>query len=198
LTVVRAVPYRLLPEMASAVVRRVLAPLRVASRRSWFYRRLLKGALADHFVFHPHDALPRKLEDADALLRGRFRFHGHSVDVTTGSVFDVTPPSSAWADALNCFDWLPPLSAAGGEAARALATSLIGAWVKRNARYSEPAWLPHNIARRLVHIFGHSRLVVINSDMLWRSKLFFSLREQSRLLERISQEAPDGLPRFPM
>ena len=74
--VVRAVPFSLLPEMASAGARRMLAPLRIATRRSWFYRRLLKGALADHFVFHPHDALPRKLEDADALLRGRFRFHG--------------------------------------------------------------------------------------------------------------------------
>jgi uncharacterized heparinase superfamily protein len=186
----------LLPEMLHAGLRRAATPLRVGWRRGWLYRRLLKGPLADHIVFHPHDALSRKLEDADALLRGRFRFHGHSVDVPTGSVFDVTPPSRAWADALNAFDWLPPLSAAGGEAARALATSLIGAWVKRNARYSEPAWLPHIIARRLMHIFSHGRLVVINSDMLWRSKLFVSLREQSRLLERTSEEAPDGIARF--
>ena len=81
--------------MAGAGARRMLAPLRIGWRRSWFYRRLLKGALADHFVFHPHDALPRKLEDADALLRGRFRFHGQVVDVPAGlSVFDVTPPSA--------------------------------------------------------------------------------------------------------
>ena len=186
----------LLPELLRAGWWKATTSLRVEWRRGWFYRRLLKGPLADHIVFHPHDAMPRKLEDADALLRGRFRFHGHSVDVSTGSIFDVTPPSRAWADALNGFDWLPSLSAAGGEAARNLATGLIGAWVKRNARYSEPGWAPQQIARRLVHIFGHGRLVVVNSDMLWRSKLFVSLREQSRLLERTSQEAPDGLPRF--
>ena len=186
----------LLPELSRAGLRKAMTPLRVGWRRSWFYRRLLKGPLADHIVFHPHDGLPRRLEDADALLRGRFRFHGHTVDVTTGSIFDVAPPSRAWAEALSGFDWLPSLSVAGGDAARALATDLIGAWVKRNARYSEPGWLPHMIARRLVHIFSHSRLVVVNSDMLWRSKLFVSLREQSRLLERIWEEAPDGSPRF--
>ena len=186
----------LLPELLRAGWRRATTPLRVGWRRSWFYRRLLKGPLADHIVFHPHDGMPRKLEDADALLRGRFRFHGHVVDAPTGSIFDAAPPSRAWSDALNGFDWLPSLSAAGGDAARNLATSLIAAWIKRNARYSEPVWEPQMIARRLVHVFSHGRLVVVNSDMLWRSKLFVSLREQSRLLERISEEAPDGLPRF--
>ncbi len=193
----RAVPFSLLPEMASAGARRMLAPLRIASRRSWFYRRLLKGALADHFVFHPHDALPRKLEDADALLRGRFRFRGQVVDVPAGfSVFDMRPPSQDWSDALHAFAWLPPLALAGGEAARTLATNLIAQWIKRNNRYSEPVWAPHIIGRRLMHLFSHGRLVVINSDMMWRSKLFVSLREQSRMLERIAGEAPDGLPRL--
>jgi uncharacterized heparinase superfamily protein len=42
------------------------------------------------------------------------------------------------------------------------------------------------MARRLMHLFSHGRLVVVNSDMMWRSKLFVSLREQSRMLERIS------------
>ena len=193
----RGVPLSLLPEITGAGARRVLTPLRVWLRRSWFYRRLLKGALADHFVFHPHDALPRKLEDADALLRGRFRFHGQVVDVPAGfSVFDIKPPSQDWLEALHSFAWLPPLALAGGEAARTLATNLIAQWIKRNGKYSEPAWAPHIIGRRLMHLFSHGRLVVHNSDMMWRSKLFVSLREQSRMLERISAEGPDGLPRL--
>jgi uncharacterized heparinase superfamily protein len=52
------------------------------------------------------------------------------------------------------------------------------------------------MARRLMHVFSHGKLVVANSDMLWRSKLFVSLREQARMLERICGEAPDGLPRL--
>jgi uncharacterized heparinase superfamily protein len=38
--------------------------------------------------------------------------------------------------------------------------------------------------------------VIANSDLLWRSKVFVSLREQSRMLARIAHEAPDGMPRF--
>ncbi len=192
-----SLPLSLLPELSGAGLRRVLAPLRIWSRRSWFYRRLLKGQLADHFVFHPHDALPRKLEDADALLRGRFRFHGQTVDVQPGqSVFDHKPPSQDWSDALHSFAWLPPLALAGGDAARILATNLIAQWVKRHGKYSEPVWSPHIMARRLIHLFSHGKLVMVNPDMIWRSRLFVSLREQARLLERISDEAIDGMPRL--
>ncbi|HVZ28406.1 MAG TPA: hypothetical protein VG798_07090, partial [Rhizomicrobium sp.] len=121
----QAVPVSLLPEMMKESAWRLLAPLRIGWRRSWLYRRRLKGPLSDHFAFQPHDPLPRKLEDADALLRGRFRFHGQSVDVPSGqSVFDITPPNLRWSQALHGFEWLPPLALAGGEAARVLVTNL--------------------------------------------------------------------------
>jgi uncharacterized heparinase superfamily protein len=192
-----AVSVSLVPDMVGPGARRLFAPFRIAWRRSWFYRRRLKGQLSDHLVFHPHDALARKLEEADALLRGRFRFHGEVVDVPSGqSVFDLKSPSPGWSESLNSFAWLPPLALAGGDAARTLATNLIAQWIKRNGGYSEPNWLPQLIARRLIRLFSHGRLVVVNSDMMWRSKLFVSLRGQSRMLERISHEAPDGLPRL--
>ena len=187
----------LLPELTRAGIRRGVAPFQTWWRRGWVYRRFLKGQLADHIVFHPWDALPRRLEDADGLLRGRFRFHGQSVDVPEGvSVFDLKPPNTAWHEALHSFAWLPALSTAGGDPSRRLATNLIGQWIKRHGKYSEPAWSPHIMARRLAHIFSHGRLVILNSEMMWRSRLFVSLREQCKMLERISMEAPDGLPRL--
>jgi uncharacterized heparinase superfamily protein len=112
------------------------------------------------------------------------------------SVFDLPAVNRDWEEALHSFDWLPALSNAGGDNARRLATNLIGQWIKRHAIYSEPAWLPHIMAKRLAAIFSHSRLVILNSEMTWRSRLFVSLREQSRMLERIADEAPDGLPRL--
>ncbi len=119
------------------------------------------------------------------------------MDVPDGvSVFDLPPPTPAWHMALHSFAWLPALSNAGGDNARRLATNLIGQWVKRYNGYSEPVWLPHIMARRLASIFSHGRLVILNSEVTWRSRLFVSLREQSKLLERISREAPDGLPRL--
>ncbi|HEY2444495.1 MAG TPA: heparinase II/III family protein [Rhizomicrobium sp.] len=186
----------MIPDLWHAALRHLLAPLRVALRRNWFYRRLLKGRMPDRIRHHPFDALPRRLEDADMLLKGRFRFAGELVETKGGPVFDLPAPSAQWAAALHGFDWLAALSAAGGEAARHLATELSAAWMERNARYAEPAWLPEITARRLVHIFAHGRFMLANSDVLWRSRLFVSLREQTAQLGRIADEAPPGLPRL--
>lgn len=157
---------------------------------------MLKGKMPDRIAFYPFDALPKRLEDADLLLRGRFRLAGEVVDVRENSVFDASAPSRQWARALHSFDWLPPLSAAGGEASRRLATNLISQWIKRYSKYGEPAWSPDVTAARLLHIFAHGRFVIANSDVLWRSKVLVSLREQSRFLARTVHEAPDGLPRL--
>jgi uncharacterized heparinase superfamily protein len=190
-------PLSLLPEMTVAGCHRLIAPLRVLLRGNWFYRLLLRGPLTDRIAITPWDALPRRLEDADALLRGRFRFHGESVDMKYGvSVFDLPPPSRDWAEALHGFEWLPPLARAGGEPARVLATNLIAQWVARHGSYGEPAWSAPVMARRLINIFCHGAVVIANSDMLWRSRLFVALRDQAQMLARIAAEAPEGLPRL--
>src|ERR1700753_2854332 len=93
---IRHIPLDLIPEILRVGLARALAPLRAGLRRNWFYRRLLKGKMPDRILFHPYDALPRMLEDADGLLRGRFRFAGETVDVTDGSIFDQQPPSQLW------------------------------------------------------------------------------------------------------
>jgi uncharacterized heparinase superfamily protein len=160
------------------------------------YRLFLRGPLADRIKFHPYDVLPRRLEDAEALLRGRFRFCGETVEVKAGSIFDKRAPSQEWLEALHGFQWLPPLASAGGDAARILATNLVSQWLKRYGKYAEPAWAPQVLARRLLNIFSHGRLVLTNSEVLWRSKIFVSLREQSQMLARIAPEAPAGFPRL--
>jgi uncharacterized heparinase superfamily protein len=182
--------------MARVMAWRALRPFRTWYRGTWIYRRLLAGVLPDRIVFYPHDALPRRLDDATALLRGRFRFAGESVDATEESIFDAPPPSAGWAEALHGFAWLPPLSAAGGDPARTLATNLITQWLKRYRKYSEPAWLPAVMAQRIAHLFAHGRLVLTNSELMWRSKVFVGLREQSKMLARIVDEAPQGIGRF--
>ena len=184
-------------EALGAVWWRLTGGLRCWTRASWLYRALrLRGPLADRMAVHPYDALPRKLDNADALLRGRFRFQGETVDADNRSIFDHPAPSAEWNEALHAFAWLPPLSAAGGEAARTLATNLVTQWLKRHGRYTEPAWLPHVMGRRLIALFAHGRFILTNSDVMWRSKVFVSLREQSRMLARIAGEAPEGLPRL--
>jgi uncharacterized heparinase superfamily protein len=186
----------MLPEIVRVLLWRGFAPLRAAWRRNWLYRQFLDGRMPDRLRHQPLDTVTRQLEDADALLKGRFRFAGQVVDAKQDSIFDCTPPSQLWAFALHGFDWLGPLAVAGGEAARNLATELVSQWLNRFARYSEPAWLAEVTARRLLMILAHGRLVLANSDILWRSKLFVSLRQQTAQLGRIAKEAPEGLPRL--
>lgn len=186
----------MLPELCRAALWRAFEPWRVAWRGSWLSCQFGKCRLTDRIRHHPFDAMPRRLDDADSLLKGRFRFAGETVDAPDGSIFDRSAPSRAWSESLHGFDWLPALSSAGGDAARALAVRLTEEWLERNRRYSEPAWSAEVTARRLTQLFAHGRFVVANSDVLWRSKLFVSLREQSGRLGRIAQEAPPGLPRL--
>jgi uncharacterized heparinase superfamily protein len=152
--------------------------------------------MPDRIRYHPFDALPRRLEDADALLKGSFRFAGETVQITDGSIFDYSAPSPAWAAGLHAFEWLSPLSAAGGQSARDLAARLISQWLDRHSRYSEPAWSAEVTARRLVQLFAHGRFTIANSDLLWRSRLFVSLARQAASLARIAGEAPPGAPRI--
>src|SRR5437870_2909646 len=186
----------MLPEILLALLWKAFAPVRIAWRRNWLYRQFLDGRLADRIRYQPLDTLPRRLEDADALLKGRFRFSGQAVEAEQNSIFDCAAPGRAWAYALHGFEWLGALAVAGGEVARNLAIGLVTQWLDRYARYAEPSWLPEVTARRLLMILAHGRLVLINSEILWRSKLFVSLRQQTAQLGRIAGEAPEGLPRL--
>ena len=95
------------------------------------------------------------------------------------------------------FAWLPPLALAGGEAARTLATNLIAQWVKRYARYSEPVWLPHIMARRLMHIFSHGRLVVLEfRHDVALATVRVACANSPGCWSAFRGEAPDGLPRL--
>jgi len=189
-------PLALLPEALNVWQWRMLSGWRSWYRSTWIYRRFLTGQLTDRIDYQPQDLLPRRLEEADGLLRGRFKFEGEMVETAGKSIFDAAAPSRPWEEALHSFAFLPALAAAGGEPARVLATNLVTQWLKRFSKYSEPAWSPHIIARRLLAIFAHGRFILTNCDMLWRSKVFVSLREQSRMLARIATEAPAGLPRI--
>src|SRR6476646_2589681 len=82
----RLPPIRLFPELLRIALWQALSGIRIWYRRTWLYRRVLAGPLADRILFHPYDALPRRLEDADALLHGKFRFNGETVEVKEGSV----------------------------------------------------------------------------------------------------------------
>ena len=184
------------PEAAREIIVHGFDPIRSWLRRGWLYRRTLSGPVPDRIIFHPQDPSTKRLDDADLMFRGRFRLAGQTLEVKESSVFDRAAPSAAFAASLHGFDWLRHLEAAGSDASRDLAKNLTAEWLIRNARYSEPAWLPEIIADRFFNLCAHGRFFLHGSDVMWRSKLFVSLRNQARVLARRMRHAPEGLPRF--
>jgi uncharacterized heparinase superfamily protein len=182
-------------EALAVAAQRALESTYAAMRSGWLYRQTLRGPVPDRILFQPDDPRPRRLDDADAMFRGRFRLGGKIIDARERSIFHMATGDAALA-ALHGFDWLRHLEAAGGEPARALALKLAQDWLARNGRYTRPAWQPEIAAARFLNLFAHGRFFLTNSDLLWRSKFFVSLRNQARVLARTISEAPDGVPRF--
>jgi uncharacterized heparinase superfamily protein len=184
-------------EMLEAEARLTLAPARAILMRNGLYRRiLLWGAPPARLLYHPVDAVPRRLEDADALLGGRFRFAGETVEAGEGSIFNKPAPSRAWAGSLHGFAWLPPLVMAGGEPARKLAINLTAQWLKRYPHYSEPAWSAPVMTRRLMMLLAHGETLFVGTPAPFQRALLSSMQEQGRLLPRILDEVIPGMPRF--
>ena len=178
--------------MLDASVERVLTVV----RRNFFYRMSLRGPITDRIAFRPLDLRTRSLDEADGYFRGRFRFAGRTVEAKNKSIFECDMPSEGFSQALHGFEWLRHLEAAGGEHARELALKLAHEWLQRYSIYSKPAWLPEVIALRFLNIFTHGRFFLAESDLVWRSKFFVAMRNQTRVLARTISTAPAGLPRL--
>jgi uncharacterized heparinase superfamily protein len=186
----------LLPEAAKIAIERGFDSLAILLRQTWLYRQTLTGPISDRIHAYTDDHRVRVLQEADALMRGRFRLAGYSVDVRQGSIFDQPAPSADFAAALHGFDWLRHLEAAGGDLAREFALKLTQHWLNRNAGYAVPAWLPEVTAERFINLFSHSEFFLGELDAAWRPKFFTALRDQAIMLARSLSESPDGLPRF--
>jgi uncharacterized heparinase superfamily protein len=184
------------PHAAQVGLARAFRPLAIWLRAGWLYRQTLGGPVPDDIHFHPDDPRTRRLDEADAFMRGRFRFAGQTLQVREGSIFDQPPPSKDFAAALHGFDWLRHLELAGGDLARQFALKVTQQWVRRYGRFVSFPWQPEILAERFLNLFAHGQFFLADPEIAWRSRLFVSLRDQARLLERTIGEAPDGLPRL--
>lgn len=185
----------LLGETSAALARSLLLRVKSLWRQSPLYRLSLTGPMPDRIVVAPDDLRVRRLEEADAILRGRYRLAGGLVTVKDASPWDAVAPNETWAEELHGFGWLRHLAQAGGEAASSLIQISVAEWLARFAHGHPIGWRPHVTARRLTAFAAHSRLI-FGSDVLWRSKVLRAMAQQARHLQRSAEEAPDGEPRL--
>jgi uncharacterized heparinase superfamily protein len=184
------------PQALKATLRNSQEAVYTGLRPGFFYRLSLRGPITDRIAFHPLDPRTRKLDEADAYFRGRFRFAGETVEAKDKSIFECAPPSNNFSHELHGFEWLRHLEAASGGHAREFALNLAHDWLRLHSVYSKPAWQPETIALRFINLFAHGRFFLTESDLVWRSKFFVSLRNQTRMLARTISKAPAGLPRL--
>ncbi len=168
-------------EALRVALRTAHMPLLLALRAGWLYRQSFRGPVPNRILFYPGDTRMRRLEDADGFIRGRFRLGGQRLEIRHEARFSICCClATRFAAALHgAFDWLRHLEAAGGDLARAFALKLTQQWLKRYARFTPNSWRPEIIAERFLNLFAHGRFFLADSDLVWRSKLFVSLRQQA-------------------
>lgn len=169
---------------------RIAYRLRRPLLRLPFYAALLPGCRAAQPLALPPDPWPGDGAQGTALVEGRFRFAGQSL-------LDPSPPwrprgaSAEWITELHGFAWLRDLRACNGDAARRLARSLTAAWIEAHGRrWSEPAWDPLVIGRRLSHWLGQYDFFASSAEVEFRQALLDSAARQAAHLARV---LPAGL-----
>ena len=130
-------------------------------------------------------------------MRGRFRLPGGEGDTSDGSPFFSTAPSIEWLENLHSFAWLRHLEAVGGEPTQEHARQLISHWIRAYGQnWSDVPWRPHVIARRLMTWASFGRFILSNADILFRSRVLWTMSRQARHLAATVTRAPAGLPRL--
>lgn len=144
------------------------------------------GRVPDRLLIVPPDLRTSDPTIAIDIYGGYFALAGRVVASKGRSPFDLTPPSTAWAQALLGFGWLRHLRAAETALARANARVLITDFVQGGHNRSALAEQPKVIARRIVSWLSHSPLVLEGADHDFYRLFLRALTRDAADLARIS------------
>ncbi|MGK2741732.1 heparinase II/III family protein [Tepidicaulis sp. LMO-SS28] len=160
------------------------------------YRLTLRGPMPDHMVHYPKDLRPGRADKAAAMMNGRFDLPGGQVKVSEISPFLAEAPSETWAEELHGFSWARHLSARGDKESRQFARLLVENWVSAAGRWHPVGWRPHVIGRRLISWVANGRLLMEDSELVYRSTMLRNMAAQARHLSRVARLAPPGEARL--
>ncbi len=135
------------------------------------------------------DPWPGQAERGRAIVEDRFRFLGRSLDKPAPR-WSPLGMEESWLRRLHGFAWLRDLRAAGGDAPRRKARSLVADWIDSNRRWTAIAWHPAVTAERLAHWFSQYEFFAASAEVPFRQAMLASASRQARYL---AQVLPAGL-----
>lgn len=163
------------------------------AKRGWFalpfYGRLLPGCDEPAPRATPPDPWPGRAERGLALVGGSCHFAGQTLE-SPEPLWRPAEAGGAWLRELHAFAWLRDLRAAGSDGARRRARELTQDWLDHHARWSEPAWEPLTLARRLTHWLAQWDFFAASAEHDFRKAVLDSAAAQASHLAR---SLPGGL-----
>ncbi|MEM9233710.1 MAG: hypothetical protein AAGA69_05670, partial [Pseudomonadota bacterium] len=141
------------------------------SGRARFYHDVqLRGPIPSGLVYFPQtSAAPEQALIEAALAWSQFE--------------DMTPGSPAASEALQRFDWLPVLEAAGDEGAAAI-RRLMEFWLDHYGRFSSSSWRAALCAPRLIRMISNMDALTQGVDRPMREQILDCTARQARHLAR--------------
>ncbi len=130
------------------------------------------------------------------LVSGNILLAGHLAEAPGRSLWDITSPDPAFAQAAQGFGWLDDLAALGDATARARAQDWTWDWIARYGTGRGPGWTPDLTGRRIIRWLHHGLLLLTATDKTHTDAYYRALTRQTAFLARRWRAAAPGLPRF--
>lgn len=162
----------------------------------WHARRTTRAKAVTAFVSSPEPRTIGSFARGRQLVVGNYLFAGALVEAPDVALWDVTPPDSAFLDALHGFAWMDDLAAVGDSATRELCQQWLWGWIERYGTGRGPGWTPELTGRRLIRWINHALFVLRGSEVDQSDAFYQSLAQQTVFLSKRWHAAAPGLPRF--
>ncbi len=159
-------------------------------------RRAARAKVPTGFVSQPEPRTIGSFARGKQLVAGNLLFAGHLVELKGDPLWEVTPPSAAFAEALHGFGWMDDLAALGDRAARERAQAWTFDWIKRYGGGKGPGWTPDLTGRRLIRWINHALFLLMGQEADAADAFYRSLGQQCLFLAKRWPHASPGLPRF--
>jgi uncharacterized heparinase superfamily protein len=129
------------------------------------------------------------------IVKGDFEFAGQAIR-EADAPWLADGISTEWLEVISTFDWLRDLRAAGSDAARSRARSLVYRWIDTHGSWNAVAWQPGPLGARIANWIGHREFLLAGSDLAFQDAFFLSLRRQTKHLRRVARFAAAGTTRI--